>query len=540
MCAAHYRLPIALAASLSLALAACSASPPSSPTAAQPAAQGQQQAAAEESDEIDTEATIWTVLGLAKKQSYHQPGPQTGSTVSPILWQAALDTLSFVEIRLGGPARRLAHHRMVLAAGQAERTASHHRLRPGPGVALRFGRGDGRPPGALGDRAMDRHDDRQKGRGGSRNHHPASGASAQARLGAAAELIDQLGVRRPHRPTRQRSLKRTKRSCRATISEKPKRNGSACGASERLLRGRGRPGAAEILCARNVSLSLRQAPCRACAELHDGRPRCALPAGAGVQRAAPDGLGRLRAAGRERGDRRAVPTPRVWTHENIATMRAQLQRMGFAYDWSREIATCHPEYYRHEQKMFLDFLAADLAYRRESWVNWDPVENTVLANEQVIDGRGWRSGAIVEKRLLSQWNLRITAFSDELLDALQGLERWPERVRLMQENWIGRSEGARVRFRIAGRDDDIEVFTTRPGHAVRRLVSGAVAEPSAGAAPGRARSRPRRLHRRMQPPGHQRGGDRDRREARTTPPGSKRCTRSTRAGGSRSMSPISC
>ncbi len=153
--------------------------------------------------------------------------------------------------------------------------------------------------------------------------------------------------------------------------------------------------------------------------------------------------------------------PSLWTHENIATMRAQLQRMGFAYDWSREIATCHPEYYRHEQKMFLDFLAADLAYRRESWVNWDPVENTVLANEQVIDGRGWRSGAIVEKRLLSQWNLRITAFSDELLDALQGLERWPERVRLMQENWIGRSEGARVRFRIAGRDDDIEVFTTR-------------------------------------------------------------------------------
>ena len=124
--------------------------------------------------------------------------------------------------------------------------------------------------------------------------------------------------------------------------------------------------------------------------------------------------------------------------------------MGFAYDWSREIATCHPEYYRHEQKMFLDFLAAGLAYRKESWVNWDPVENTVLANEQVIDGRGWRSGALVEKRLLSQWFLRITAFTDELLDALGGLDRWPERVRLMQENWIGRSEGARVLFPIAG------------------------------------------------------------------------------------------
>ena len=153
--------------------------------------------------------------------------------------------------------------------------------------------------------------------------------------------------------------------------------------------------------------------------------------------------------------------PAVWTRENIATMRAQLQRMGFAYDWSREIAACHPEYYRHEQKMFLDFLAAGLAYRKESWVNWDPVENTVLANEQVIDGRGWRSNAIVEKRLLAQWNLRITAFTEELLDAIHGLDRWPERVRLMQENWIGRSEGARVYFDIAGRDERIEVFTTR-------------------------------------------------------------------------------
>ena len=154
--------------------------------------------------------------------------------------------------------------------------------------------------------------------------------------------------------------------------------------------------------------------------------------------------------------------PAVWTHHNIATMRAQLERMGFAYDWSREIATCHPEYYRHEQKMFLDFLAADLAYRKESWVNWDPEENTVLANEQVIDGRGWRSGAVVEKRLLSQWFLRITAFTEELLDAIGGLERWPERVRLMQEKWIGRSEGARVFFEVAGRGEHIEVFTTRP------------------------------------------------------------------------------
>jgi leucyl-tRNA synthetase len=154
--------------------------------------------------------------------------------------------------------------------------------------------------------------------------------------------------------------------------------------------------------------------------------------------------------------------PAAWTSENIRAMRGELQRMGFAYDWSREIATCHPEYYRHEQKMFLDFLAADLAYRRESWVNWDPVENTVLANEQVIDGRGWRSGALVEKRLLAQWNLRITAFSEELLESLKTLDRWPERVRLMQENWIGRSEGARVLFAVAGQDEPVEIFTTRP------------------------------------------------------------------------------
>jgi leucyl-tRNA synthetase len=154
--------------------------------------------------------------------------------------------------------------------------------------------------------------------------------------------------------------------------------------------------------------------------------------------------------------------PAQWTSDNIRAMRGQLQRMGFAYDWSREIATCHPQYYRHEQKMFLDFLAAGLAYRKQSWVNWDPVEHTVLANEQVIDGRGWRSGALVEKRQLAQWNLRITAFSDDLLEALQKLDRWPERVRLMQEKWIGRSAGARVLFGVAEEDAAIEVFTTRP------------------------------------------------------------------------------
>ena len=157
--------------------------------------------------------------------------------------------------------------------------------------------------------------------------------------------------------------------------------------------------------------------------------------------------------------------PATWTYDNIATMGQQLKSIGLAYDWRREIATCHPEYYRHEQKMFLDFLAAGLAYRKESWVNWDPVEHTVLANEQVIEGRGWRSGALVEKRLLSQWFLKITDFAEDLLQGIETLDRWPDRVRVMQANWIGRSEGARLFFDLVGDGFDgqqLEVFTTRP------------------------------------------------------------------------------
>ena len=153
--------------------------------------------------------------------------------------------------------------------------------------------------------------------------------------------------------------------------------------------------------------------------------------------------------------------PAVWTEQNIAAMREQLASMGLSYDWRRELATCQPDYYVHEQKMFLDFLEAGLAYRKESWVNWDPEEQTVLANEQVIDGLGWRSGAPVEKRRLAQWFLRITDFADDLLDALGDLKRWPERVRLMQEKWIGRSEGFRFFFALEGRTDRLEIFTTR-------------------------------------------------------------------------------
>ena len=149
-------------------------------------------------------------------------------------------------------------------------------------------------------------------------------------------------------------------------------------------------------------------------------------------------------AARERGIH-----PAKWTCENIAAMRAELQRMGLSLDWEREFATCDPEYYGHQQKLFLDFLRAGLVERKESWVNWDPVDGTVLANEQVIDGRGWRSGAPVEKKQLSQWFLKITDYAPELLDALDTLDRWPERVRLMQANWIGRSEGARLNFALA-------------------------------------------------------------------------------------------
>jgi leucyl-tRNA synthetase len=153
--------------------------------------------------------------------------------------------------------------------------------------------------------------------------------------------------------------------------------------------------------------------------------------------------------------------PAQWTRDNIDHMRTELRAVGISYDWDRELATCDRDYYRHQQKLFLDFLKAGLAYRREAVVNWDPVEHTVLANEQVIDGKGWRSGAPVERRLLSQWFFRITAFADELLSDLESLNRWPERVRLMQENWIGRSEGLTMRFELVGRDDRLDLYTTR-------------------------------------------------------------------------------
>ena len=158
--------------------------------------------------------------------------------------------------------------------------------------------------------------------------------------------------------------------------------------------------------------------------------------------------------------------PAKWTYENIATMRGQLKSMGLSLDWSREIATCDPTYYKHQQRLFLDFLDAGLVTRKKSKVNWDPVDQTVLANEQVIDGRGWRSGALIEQRELTQWFLKITDFAEDLSASLATLDRWPEKVRLMQRNWIGRSEGLRVRFALVANTTTnattIEVYTTRP------------------------------------------------------------------------------
>src|ERR1700726_1941011 len=159
--------------------------------------------------------------------------------------------------------------------------------------------------------------------------------------------------------------------------------------------------------------------------------------------------------------------PKAWTYDNIAAMKKQLQSIGLSLDWSREFATCDPSYYKHQQKLFNDFLRAGLAEREHRKINWDPVDMTVLANEQVIDGRGWRSGALVEQREMKQWVFKITKYSQELLDALDTLDRWPDKVRLMQRNWIGRSEGLLIRFALdpltaPNGETELKIFTTRP------------------------------------------------------------------------------
>ncbi|OZB36666.1 MAG: leucine--tRNA ligase, partial [Alishewanella sp. 34-51-39] len=154
--------------------------------------------------------------------------------------------------------------------------------------------------------------------------------------------------------------------------------------------------------------------------------------------------------------------PAKWTYANIDYMKTQLKRLGFGYDWDREIATCKPDYYRWEQWFFTKLYEKGLVYKKMATVNWDPVDQCVLANEQVIDGRGWRSGALVEQRELAQWFIRITQYAEELLEDLEQLTEWPEQVRTMQKNWIGRSEGVNIRFGVADSDTELEVYTTRP------------------------------------------------------------------------------
>ena len=154
--------------------------------------------------------------------------------------------------------------------------------------------------------------------------------------------------------------------------------------------------------------------------------------------------------------------PKEWTHQNINKMKKQLQLLGLSIDWDLEIATCDKEYYKHQQEIFIDFYNKGLVSRKETYVNWDPIEKTVLANEQVINGRGWRSNAIVERKKLSQWFFNITKFSDQLLQDLEQLNGWPEKVKLMQKNWIGKSYGCEINFETYEADDKIKIFTTRP------------------------------------------------------------------------------
>ena len=209
--------------------------------------------------------------------------------------------------------------------------------------------------------------------------------------------------------------------------------------------------------------------------------------------------------------------PGTWTRANIATMSEQLKRLGFALDWSRELATCDPAYYGHEQALFLDFFEAGLVYRKESEVNWDPVDMTVLANEQVIDGSGWRSGAPVERRKLAQWFLKITDFADELLEGLEDLDKWPDKVRLMQENWIGKSRACSSASAWPSRS----TASTRsrssrrgPTRSSGRASSPSRADHPIAQAAAAERSRGRRVHRGVQGRRHQRRRDRDRREER--------------------------
>ena len=156
--------------------------------------------------------------------------------------------------------------------------------------------------------------------------------------------------------------------------------------------------------------------------------------------------------------------PKTWTEENISNMKSQLKKLGLSIDWDREISTCSSEYYRHQQEFFLELFDKGLVYRKEQYVNWDPIDETVLANEQVIDGKGWRSGATVERKKLNQWFFKITNFSNELLESLENLDQWPNKVKTMQKNWIGKSYGCEIKFNIepSNKVEYIKCYTTRP------------------------------------------------------------------------------
>ena len=154
--------------------------------------------------------------------------------------------------------------------------------------------------------------------------------------------------------------------------------------------------------------------------------------------------------------------PKDWTISNIENMKQQLQNLDLDLDWDRELATCNEEYYRHQQELFIDLYNAGLAYKKDALVNWDPVDQTVLANEQVIDGKGWRTGAVIEQKNLSQWFFKITDYAEELLTGLDTLDLWPEKVKTMQRNWIGKSVGAEINFSLQNSEKLLKIFTTRP------------------------------------------------------------------------------
>ena len=216
-------------------------------------------------------------------------------------------------------------------------------------------------------------------------------------------------------------------------------------------------------------------------------------------------------------------------------MKDQLKRLGFGYDWDRELATCDPDYYRWEQWLFTRLMDKGLAYRKTAMVNWDPIDQTVLANEQVIDGKGWRSGAPVEKREIEQWFVRITDYAQELLDALDGLPGWPEQVRTMQRNWIGRSEGVYMEFGIAGSDETLGIYTTRPDTLMGVTYVAVAAEHPLAHRAAADQPGARRLHRGV-PPGRGLGG-RDRDHGEEGPPAGHRRHPPRHRGGGADLSP---